>query len=257
MSSSLKSVLLATVLTLCLPAAARAAGEIEVVTEEMPPYNMTENGKVTGFSTDIVQAVMKEAGIDAPIQVMPWARAYDRALSVPNVLIYSIARTPEREALFQWVGPIAPTNWYLYSLAERPVTLHSLDDARGQKIATVNMDVGQQFLLSRGFKMGTELQSTSRYENNYRMLKIEHVGLWISNELNAIYLMRQNGDDPERALVRSLPLPELSSPEGLSLAFSKGTSPAIVERFKKALNTVRQNGTYEALMHKWLSSADH
>lgn len=257
MSSSLKSVLLATVLTLFFPAAARAAGEIEVVTEEMPPYNMTENGKVTGFSTDIVQAVMKEAGIDAPIQVMPWARAYDRALSVPNVLIYSIARTPEREALFQWVGPIAPTNWYLYSLAERPVTLHSLDDARGQKIATVNMDVGQQFLLSRGFKMGTELQSTSRYENNYRMLRIEHVGLWISNELNAIYLMRKNGDDPEKALVRSLPLPELSSPEGLSLAFSKGTSPAIVERFRKALSTVRQNGTYEALMHKWLSSGDH
>lgn len=257
MSSSLKYALLATVLTLLIPPAARAAGEIEVVTEEMPPYNMTENGRVTGFSTDIVQAVMKEAGIDAPIQVMPWARAYDRALSVPNVLIYSIARTPEREGLFQWVGPIAPTNWYIYSLAERPVTLHSLEDARGQKIATVNMDVGQQFLLSRGFKMGTELQSTSRYENNYRMLKIEHVGLWISNELNAIYLMRQNGDDPEKALVRSLPLPELSSPEGLSLAFSKGTSPAIVERFREALETVRKNGTYDALMHKWLSSASH
>lgn len=253
MSASIRYVLLAVSLAMFLPTAARAAGGIEVVTEEMPPYNMTENGKVTGFSTDIVRAVMKEAGIDAPIQVMPWARAYDRALSVPNVLIYSIARTPEREALFEWVGPIAPTNWYIYSLAERPVTLHSLEDARGQKIATVNMDVGQQFLLSRGFKMGTELQSTSRYENNYRMLKIEHVGLWISNELNAIYLMRQNGDDPEKALVRSLPLPELSSPEGLSLAFSKGTSPAIVERFRQALQTVRRNGTYDSVMSTWFS----
>lgn len=253
MSASIRYVLLAVSLAMFLPTAARAAGGIEVVTEEMPPYNMTENGKVTGFSTDIVRAVMKEAGIDAPIQVMPWARAYDRALSVPNVLIYSIARTPEREALFEWVGPIAPTNWYIYSLAERPVTLHSLEDARGQKIATVNMDVGQQFLLSRGFKMGTELQSTSRYENNYRMLKIEHVGLWISNELNAIYLMRQNGDDPDKALVRSLPLPELSSPEGLSLAFSKGTSPAIVERFRQALQTVRRNGTYDSVMSTWFS----
>lgn len=250
--STLRALLLLTLAGLIPVAPAWAAAAIEVVTEELPPYNMTVGGKITGFSTEIVEAVMKETGVEAPIQVMPWARAYDRALSVPNVLIYSIARTPEREPLFQWIGPIGPTNWYLYSLSERPVKLNSLEDARGRQIATVNMDVGQQYLLGKGFKMNSELQSTNRYENNFHMLKVEHVELWISNELNAIYLTRRNGEDPAKVLVRSLPLPELSSPDGLSMAFSRGTSPELLERFRRGLQTIKSNGTYDAIMQRWL-----
>lgn len=252
MNGSMKHLLFAT-LFMAATAPVWAEAEIEAVTEEMAPYNMTEDGGVTGFSTEIVRAVMKEAGMEVPIQVMPWARAYDRALSVPNVLIYSIARTPEREQRFQWIGPIAPTNWYLYSLAERPVHLDSLQQAHGHQIATVNMDVGQQYLLAHGFKPGVELQSSNRYEHNYRMLKVEHVELWISNELNANYLMRKNGDDPAKALVRSLPLPALSSPVGLNMAFSNGTPAPTVARFQAALARVRENGTYEAVMRKWLA----
>ncbi|UFH48216.1 substrate-binding periplasmic protein [Pseudomonas sp. KNUC1026] len=229
-----------------------AAPPLRVVTEELPPYNMSRDGRVTGLSTEIVQAVMREAGASAQIEVLPWARAYDVALNVPNVLIYSIARTPEREPLFQWVGPIAPTRWYLYSLADRPLALKSLADAHGHQIATVHEDVGEQYLISKGFKPGTELQATSKYEYNYRKLKVEHVELWISNELNAVYLVRQNGDDPDKVLVKSLALPELSRDEGLSLAFSRGTSAETVERFRAALGRLRADGTVQAILDKWL-----
>lgn len=80
--------------SLCHVCLARAA--ITVVTEELPPYNMTLDGKLTGIGTELVEAVMAEAGEAARIQSMPWARAYDTALNSPNVLIYSIARTPQR-----------------------------------------------------------------------------------------------------------------------------------------------------------------
>jgi polar amino acid transport system substrate-binding protein len=203
------------------------------------------------MSTEVVQAVLKELQLDVSIQVMPWARAYDLALRESNVLIYSIARTPERESLFQWVGTIAPTRWYLYSLADRPIVLKSLSDARGHQIATVNRDVGEQYLLSQGFQMGDELQSSNKYEQNFRKLKVDHVELWISNELNALYLTRRYGEDPERLLIRSLELPELSR-SGLSMAFSKETSTEIVERFRSGLEAIRRNGVYDAILRKWL-----
>ncbi|EPJ76874.1 MULTISPECIES: substrate-binding periplasmic protein [Pseudomonas] len=225
---------------------------LRIVTEELPPYNMTQDGQVTGMSTEVVQAVLKEIGIQASIQPMPWARAYELALNESNVLIYSIARTPAREELFQWVGAIAPTQWYIYSLAERPIKLNSLDDARGHQIATVNQDVGEQYLIAKGFRIGEELQSSTRYEHNYRKLKVDHVELWISNELNALYLTRQNGEDPEKVLIRSLPLPALSSQEGLSMAFSRGTPAQTVEKFRSGLETIRRNGVYDAIMRKWL-----
>ncbi|WP_445578008.1 Amino acid ABC transporter substrate-binding protein, PAAT family [Pseudomonas sp. E141] len=231
---------------------AAAENALRIVTEELPPYNMTQNGRVTGMSTEVVQAVLKEVGVEASIQPMPWARAYELALNESNVLIYSIVRTPARESLFQWVGAIAPTQWYMYSLAERPVKLNSLDDAHGHQIATVNQDVGEQYLVSKGFRIGTDLQSSNKYEHNYRKLKVDHVELWISNELNALYLTRQNGEDPDKVLIRSLPLPELSSQDGLSMAFSRKTPAATVEKFRSGLETIRRNGVYDAIMRKWL-----
>jgi polar amino acid transport system substrate-binding protein len=228
---------------------------IRVVTEELPPYNMSENGSVTGLSTEIVQTVMKGVGASAKIEVLPWARAYDLALHTENLLIYSIARTAEREHLFKWVGAIAPTRWYIFSLSDRPIQLTSLDDARRYHIATVKQDVGEQYLIAHGFEVGKELQSSSMYENNYRKLKVDHVELWISNELNAINLMRKNGDDPDTTMVRSLPLPELSSEDGLYMAFSQGTPDETVNRFRAELERIRKNGTYAAILDKWLKGS--
>ncbi|MFJ3525388.1 substrate-binding periplasmic protein [Pseudomonas sp. NPDC090203] len=245
-----RNVLYAVVLA-CLNVCASQAEQIRVVTEELAPYNMTLNGQLTGMSTEVVQAVLKEVNVDATIQSMPWARAYDLALHDPNVLIYSITRTPEREHLFKWVGTIATSRWYIYSSASHPVSLMDLDDARDWQTATVNEDVGEQYLIGKRFAVGQQLQPSNRYELNYQKLRTGHVDLWISDELNATWLARQAGDDPERTLVRSLRVPELEDSGGFNMAFSAGTADATVALFKKGLKTIRENGTYDAIARKW------
>ncbi|WP_263263249.1 transporter substrate-binding domain-containing protein [Pseudomonas sp. RIT-PI-S] len=249
---SLRAALAAAGLSACL-AGTLVADPLRVVTEELPPYNMTEAGKVTGLSTEVVEAVLREMGIEASIQVMPWARAYDLALHADNVMIYSITRTPEREALFQWAGPIAPTRWFLFSTQARPVTLANLQEAldKSYQIATVNQDVGEQFLLSRHFQIGQTLQQSNHYSLNYEKLKRGHVALWISDELNAIYTARSSGDDPKQVLFRSLELPELED-GGFSVAFSPNTPVKTVESFRAALQRLRADGRYDAIVRKWL-----
>lgn len=237
----------------CLGAVATRAEGLQVVTEELPPYSMTVNGQVTGLCTELVQATLKQAGLDAPVQVMPWARAYDLALHVGNVLIFSIGRTPEREALFQWVGRLVPGRWYLYALASpsHPAPLANLASARARQVATVNQDVGEQYLRANGFRIGRNLQSSSRYALDYEKLKGGHVDLWVSDELSAHYIVRQAGDDPALTLVTALPLPELSQGT-FNLAMSRGTPAATVERLRQALAQIHQNGTYDAILKKWL-----
>lgn len=248
--SIVRSFLLAALACFALPA--MATDNIRIVTEELPPYNMTQDGRLTGMSTEVVQAVLKEIGLQAGIQSMPWARAYDIALNAENVLIYSITRTAQREKLFKWVGVIAPTHWYLYSIPGKNIQLDHLDGARKYQIATVKEDVGEQYLLAKGFTLGKNLQSSNKNEYNYEKLKLARVDLWISNELNALYLMRQTGDDPAKTVVRSLTLPDLGGDNGLNMAFSVKTPDAIVERFRKGLETIRKNGTYDAISKKWL-----
>lgn len=236
----------------CVSLGAAAADAIRIVTEEFPPYNLVENGKVTGFSTEVVEAVLKEVGVQAPIQVLPWARAYDIARNTENVLIYSITRTAARERLFKWVGVVAPSDWYLFALRERNVRLDRLEDAQKHQVATVNEDAGEQYLVSKGFALGRNLQSSNKYEFNYEKLRLGRVDLWVANDLVAHYLARKAGDDPNRVLVRALPLPELGGADGLYMAFGARTSDAVVERFAKGLATIKKNGTYDALKKKWL-----
>ena len=79
--------------------------EIKVVTVLMPPYQtQLPNGSIGGSATEIVKSMFEVTGDKPIIQAFPWARTYKLASSEPNTLIYSIARTPEREKKFNWVG---------------------------------------------------------------------------------------------------------------------------------------------------------
>lgn len=244
----LRRLCLACSLSLC--AAVADAGSLHVVTEELPPYNMTENGQVTGLCTEIVQATLKEAGLEGYFEMLPWARAYDLAQHVDNVLIYSMSRTPERERMFQWVGNLVSVQWYLYAHADRPVTLRNLADARAHQVATVNQDSGEQFLQANGFVVGQNLQSSARYALDYEKLKRGHVDLWISDELNAYSIVRQAGDDPKQVLTPALEIPDLGQ-DAFSLAASPGTPAQTVEKLRQALERLHQNGTYDAIVKKW------
>jgi polar amino acid transport system substrate-binding protein len=230
---------------------AHAADTVRIVTEEFPPYNLTQNGRITGLSTEVVEAVLKEIDLQGSFQSMPWARAYDIAQSTENVLIYSITRTPNREKLFKWVGVIAPGDWYLFSLQGKGLKLSQLADASSRQIATVNQDAGEQFLVSKGFVIGQNLQSSTKYEFNYEKLKLGRVDLWVANGLVAAYLARQAGDDPAKVLAPAYHLSELGS-DGFYMAFGAKTPDEFVERFRLGLEAVKKKGTFDTLKRKWL-----
>lgn len=230
---------------------AASGDSIKILTEEFPPYNFTENGKITGFSTEVVEAVLKEIKVQGDFQSMPWARAYQTAQATPSTLIYSIGRTKEREKLFKWVGVIAPADYYLFSWHGRNLKLDVLEDAKKYQTGTVNEDVGEQFLVANGFVKGKNLQSSVKYEFNYEKLKLGRVDLWIMGELTGYYLARQAGDDPTKVLVKAHHLAGLGS-EGYYMAFGIKTPDTLVDRFRQGLETIKKNGTFDALKRKWL-----
>jgi polar amino acid transport system substrate-binding protein len=239
------------ILALCSPPRAGAeTTTVRIITEEFPPYNYTEAGQITGFSTAVVRAVLAEIGVRGEFQSMPWARAYETAQNSEGVLIYSIGRNPQRESLFKWVGVIAPVQYHLYSLRERDLKLNHLDDARHYQIATVNEDIGEQYLLSKGFLKGKNLQSSTRYEINYEKLKLGRVDLWIMSELVAAYLSRQAGDDPAKVLAPSYAINDMSD-SSYYMAFGAKTAEPLVERFRQGLQAIKRNGTYDALKKQW------
>lgn len=241
-------IILTAIASVCLLILPVHAETITAVTEEMPPFNYTENGVITGFSTEIVRAALKEAGLTADFKSYPWKRAYKMASSEPNTLIYSIGRNPEREDKFKWVGVIAPVNIYFYKLKSRTdIKIDSLEDAKRYAVGAVDGDYTTQFLDANGFE---NLDKTHSYSLNVRKLFNGRVDVILVDELSLSALVREEAKSGKpyamSQLEKAFFVEDLSS--GMYMAFSLSTPDGIVEKCRKALKQIKENGVFDRIM---------
>ena len=96
------------------PEAAESSKKLRVLTEEWPPVSYIEGGRPAGLAVDIVTAMLRRAGRDEVIEFVPWARGYKMVSEVPNVILFPMARSPERERLVTMIGPLLEVRTELY-----------------------------------------------------------------------------------------------------------------------------------------------
>lgn len=221
------------------------------LTEEWPPYNYTHNGTVKGLATDIVQATLEKAQLETNIRAYPWARAYDMALEQENVLIYSILRSPQREVLFKWIGPIFNKNIYLVKLKDRTdIVLRSLEDAKQYRIGVMDKDSSYQHLLSLGFEEGVHLDTAPSEPLNVKKLFSDRIDLLVQNDISLAIRLKELGLPPDRVAIA---LPLYAKDQAFYMAFSKTTPDELVDRVRKAFEQIRADGTIDAILKKHLN----
>ncbi|MQA21180.1 substrate-binding periplasmic protein [Rugamonas rivuli] len=175
-----------------LQASACAAEPIALYTEDYPPFNWADkaSGKVTGLSVDIVAELMRRAGVaTAGPFLLPWARALRQTAITPNSCLYITARTPEREAKFQWIGPINRNDWVLFARRSDHIVLRNLDDAKPYKIGTSIDDASISVL--REHQLQFTLTSSERL--NPAKLQMGRIQLWSIGRLPGLSMLREMG----------------------------------------------------------------
>lgn len=222
---------------------------IQIITSEYAPFNYLEDGRPTGFCTEIVQEILNELHMNVPIQTIPWARGYKMALKQENTLIYTTARIPEREALFQWAGILVESQTYLFSAKKRAIRLESLDQAHQYRIGTSREDLRTKYLINQGFM---NLDQVANAEMNAVKLMKNRIDLWVEDEIAAAHTVRRLGHRPEAVLSKSLLLNMGSTPKGY-LAFSLNTAPQLVELFQNALERIKIDGRYDDIRKKYVN----
>ena len=225
------------------------AQEIMVATEEFPPFNYLENNEVKGISTEVVKATLAKAGIQAEIKIYPWARLYRMVTEEANVLAFSMARMPDREAQFHWIGPIAPPiRAALFKLKTRTdITINSLEDAKRYEIGVVRDDGGHRILLAQGFEQDKNLFPVPQGEQNIRKLLAGRLDLIFSDNMFVLTKTKALGlpfDQLEEAFV----FMEIDN----YMVLSKQTPETLVERVRQAFEHVKAEGTVEAIAQKYL-----
>ncbi len=235
--------LYAALLMTLLPAVS-AAG-LTLITEENPPVNFTQNGKLTGFSTQIVREILKRLGRSDPIQVLPWARGYQMLQQKPDVVLFSTIRSKEREHLFKWAGPLCIEHWGFYARRDSALRIRSLEDAkRVRAIATYRDDAKEQFLKAHGF---TNLDSSNSPFSNLKKLMSGRVDLWLDRNMGMPQIARQVGVDPG-----DLKLVFAVTSADLYIAFSKAMPPSVVAAWQRTLDRIKADGTFTRIAAHWL-----
>jgi polar amino acid transport system substrate-binding protein len=236
--------------TLLLAGNARAADtSLVLLTENFPPYNMAKNGKnfaqdenIHGIAVDIVREIFKRADISYSLTLrFPWERIYKLALENPGYGVFVMARLPEREALFKWVGPIGPDDWIMLARADSKIALNSLEQARQYKIGAYKGDAIAETLGKQGLNPIVVL----RDQDNAKKLVNGQIDLWATGDPAGRYLARQEGVNDLKTVLR------FNSAE-LYLALNKDVPDDVVARLQKALDELRKEGAVDAIMARYL-----
>ncbi len=217
-----------------------AAAELLVLTEEWAPYNYTQDGKITGSSTRIVEMTLARAGIDYEIRVGIWSGIIEKARSQPDVLIYSIGRNAERERYFHWIGPIISLHPKLYSLAGRDdIKLSKLEDVRGYRLGLHKGSYMHDYFDAHGLS-GYEV--VDRFDLNLRKLLAGRVDLIPGEEGTLEHLLARDGIPAASISPRF----DLNQSYEFYMALNRKSSPELVGRIQRAFNELQRSGAFES-----------
>lgn len=203
-----------------------------VLTEDLPPLQIVSEGEVVdGLAYQRAKQILTLANVDAKPEVLPWARLYKRLETEPDVLVFSLVRTSEREQQFIWIAPLFYMELSVYSLAKRNLAAQSVDDLKTAVTGVKRDDVVARYLLQRDFEYGSNLLEVKDTSDTFKLLLKSRVDYIPATPLIIQAVCQSIGCKPEDFKL-NLTIHEL--PQQFYLAASLGTSPELIERLQRA-----------------------
>jgi polar amino acid transport system substrate-binding protein len=212
--------------------------------EDRPLQFYGADGQLTGLTIEIVQEIQKRVGNNDKIQVVPWARGIDKINNNPNTLLFSMARTQDREDAYQWIGPIMANIYGLYAKSDSNLRITSIEEAKQLSLIGVyRNDIRDQTLTRLGF---TNLDRASSNISSFKKLMMGRIAAYTDSKLGVESLAVASG---YRATDVKL-IFELFKSE-LYIAASKTTDKHIVDKWNQALEQMKQDKTFAKLEQKY------
>jgi len=225
------------------------------ITEQFPPYNYQEGGKLQGISVDLLEKMWKKMSVnlnESNIKLLPWTESYRRTINESNTVLFSTARLPQREHLFKWVGPIGPIRNVLLAKKDKILNISSAEDLKKYKIGAINDDSAVQMLLDKGMKKEDLVLETASSQI-IEMLQNGSIDAWAYGDTAGIWQIQKSG-----AKASDFKVAYVLDQIDYYYAFNKETPESIVQSFQQALDYFKSNKDkdgvtdYEKILAKYI-----
>ena len=244
LARTLSAAVVAAGLALSTPAAFAEGNVIRIATDAtFPPMEFVENGKMTGFDYDLMEALAKQMG-----KTVEWTQIDFKGL-VPGVVagrfdmaVSAIYITPERAKVVDF-GDSYYAGGLVIMVKDDNGSIKSVADLAGKK---VTVQVGTK---SVGYLKETypkiELVEVEKNDQMFNLVAIGRADAAVTGLPAAYQYVRTRGGLKV--------LPTQLTTEAYGMAVSK-SEPALTAALNKALAALKANGTYDAIVKKWFSN---
>ncbi len=222
-----------------------APGSLRILTEEFPPLNYkAADGTITGEATEVVLEIERRLNKSDTIEMKNWTDAYSVTLAQSDTVLYTTARTPERESSFKWVGPVASFDMVFYANSSSNLAVPNLSYAKMAKsVCAQSEDARAQYLLDNGFD-NVDLQM-----NDAQCAQRVYLGqddLWFGS--SQVYNMTLQKAGLPSSSLRAV---YVANKTDTYIAFNRQISDEVVKQWQDALDAMKADGTFDAIARRY------
>ncbi|MDO6446110.1 transporter substrate-binding domain-containing protein [Colwellia sp. 1_MG-2023] len=212
-----------------------AQSEITFYTEVYPPANYYENNELKGITVDTLKAIWRE--LQQPeqfINIVPWARGYRNTLDNPNTALFTMSRTPPREKLFKWVGPIFNSTHVIMTKKSNHFKFSKLSELFDYKVAAVRGDISEISLSKIGFP-DQNIAKVTELKLAYKMMETGRVDMLVATIHGFQHLAQQLNFDHTR-YENVWQVNKFAN----YIAFNRETPESIITKYQAALDKISE-----------------
>lgn len=224
------------------------------LTENYPPFNYEEEGRLYGVSVDILFGLFAKMNVssnDVSLESDEWEKVYQKTLNEANSMLFSVVRIPERESLFKWAGPIAPQKDVIIALTSQQITINNPADLATHTIGVIAGYSNIAQLANLGVPQSMLIQVHS-IESLYSGLKSGLFDCIAYSEIGHNLVVASLGYDPaDFGIAFTMQVTQLY------FAFNINTSDDLIQHFQSVLDNFKMDKTedgssvYEKILNKY------
>ncbi|MGZ0655496.1 transporter substrate-binding domain-containing protein [Coraliomargarita sp. W4R72] len=233
--------------TLPLPGVAPILSGCE---SDYPPYCIvTPDNRADGFSVELLRAALKAVGREVVYSTgSAWTTLKQDLADGRIQVLPRVARTPEREALFDFTFPYLTMHGTIV-VREDCTTILAPSDLKGKQVAVLQGNTAEEYL--NRANLGANIVTRTSFETALRELSDGQHDAVVIQKLLALQLMQQVG--LTNLVTVGPPLQDFT--QSFCFAVRKGDAK-LLAALNEGLSIVIADGTFRTLHSKWFPARE-
>lgn len=133
---------------------------------DLPPFIWQSGQGPQGYAYELLTLMARKLGRQPELAFYPWARSVKLTQEGEAYGVFPLARTPDREAQFRWLIPLAHVHYSFFALNTAPHPL-GLEQLRAQKVVVLRGSPIIKNLQAQGF---ADIAEAKDYRDMLRMV---------------------------------------------------------------------------------------